>query len=252
MDTESLNPLSSLLDSNELPPFLKDLSQLPIDASTQTEETSLKNPEKIAQAIPVQQLQHFLKTLKPEPFVSFLGGKYFFKLAEDLSSNIGTRRMIAYDLWRTVQDRQEEMQKRLIIFFESQGETELYFSVCCFDFAQHSVNAPNVSHQLTKTIICPPYSTLTASIRQLLANELICILLLLNYKTKVSCAPCSQSFFQYGTYIPLDGTLLLKCMHIYHIWCINLPINENEPYFCPCCKTAIKSEEDYILYKKQI
>jgi hypothetical protein len=255
METESSNPLSSFLDSDEQPSFLKDLSQLPIDASTQTEEDSQKVPEKIAQTIPVHQFQHYLKNLKPDHCVAFLGGNFFFILAEDLSSNIGTRRVLAYDLWRTVQGKKEEMLKRLIISFESLSNEKISYLARCFDFAQHSENVPDTSHTPANTILTPPYSAPSTVIRQLLANELMSILLLLNYKTKMVCAKCSQPILNYNQDAQPSNPgeiLLLKCMHIYHLGCAKVPLNEKIDYACPYCKTAIDSEDDYVLYKKQI
>lgn len=240
IQSDPFDPLSSIIGFNETTsPFLAAPAPISIDASTQTEETQPQAPATLQQPVIAHQVQPTLKTFKSEPCVSFLDTQYFFTLVEDLSSSMGTRRILIYDLSQNSQGKYNPLCKRLIIFFENTSDGKISASVFCFDFAQNSANIPNASHQIPNTIVQHSYPSLTTLIRRILGNELITILVTLNQRFNIICTRCSQPIFkkeQGYILFPSDGLTLLKCLDIYHTDCVKIPTNEN----------------DYVIYKKQL
>ncbi|MFA5306323.1 MAG: hypothetical protein WC365_02640 [Candidatus Babeliales bacterium] len=257
MATSPFNPLASFLDFDEsMPPFLS----LSVDASTQTEEFQPQNHIKPLPLVDAStQTEEFQSQNRIEsslePCISFLGGKYFFMLIDDFSSNMGKSRMCAYDLWNIFQGRQCPFLKRLIISLKNLGESNASFSIFCFDDAQCSIASTNISYQILDTALQKSYTSLNTLIRKLLANELIRIMLLIVNHNVFACAACAQPIFQNNqglSYFTSNDILLLKCLHIYHLGCAKMPLNPKEEYRCPYCKIAIQSENDFVLYQKPI
>ncbi|MFA5306322.1 MAG: hypothetical protein WC365_02635 [Candidatus Babeliales bacterium] len=239
MEGNQFFPLSPLTASDEsMSPLLTDEKPVCIDASTQTEESQPQN--RIESSL--------------EPCISFLGGKYAFMPVDDLSSNTGKFRVFAYDLWNSVRGKEYPFFKRLIISLKNSSESNTSFSILCLDGDPNSITNATLFYRITDVVLQKAHPLLTTLIRQLLANELIRILLLINPQNCMS-ALCTQPLFLENrvlSYFSSSDILLLKCLHIYHLGCAKVPLTPKDEYRCPHCKIAIKFEDDFVLYQQQV
>ncbi|MFA5306324.1 MAG: hypothetical protein WC365_02645 [Candidatus Babeliales bacterium] len=248
MVTSPFDPLASFLDFDELmPPSLLDED----DRSQRESRPLQQSPQRVDTSPQTEEPQPQNNITSFEPYIPFLGGRYFFRLVDDLSSNIENLRVCSYDLWNFVQEKEYPLLKRLIISFKNLGKSNASLSTLCFN--GNSICITNVAplYRIPDVVLQKAHPLLTTLIRQLLTKELIRILLLTLNQDVVVCAACAKPIFKNNkglSYFTSKNILLLKCLHFYHLGCANL----KDEYQCPYCKIAIQSENDFVLYQQPI
>jgi hypothetical protein len=191
----------------------------------------------------------YLTKMASDPDVSFLNNAIIFKRTEDLSSKTENKRILIYTSGYMEQGSFHSVKEIILTLTDPDGQ-QLLVQVECQDIIQSPYD---ISHEWTDAYRKKPYPPLTTIIRQVLACELVKILLLLYKPETIICLICRKPICQFddGHMMLSFNTILLPCLGIAHLTCTPLQIHDGKiilnNYACPNCKMPILSDNDYVL-----